>query len=166
MFGNNKSYIYKNEIISCIKSDFNQYKASSQKWFIRFNKTIRHISYFEMDFYIIHNNSLKIIRAHTNDIRGCTHEKLDTSYNSSLMRYGFRCDMKFEGQAAYSAWDKDQTLGLTIEFNESVVILCNLSLYHETYTRYHWCGSNEQPLNSVSEYITGSERYNDLTFYR
>jgi hypothetical protein len=30
-------------------------------------------------------------------MRGCTHEKLETSFNSSLMRYGFRCDMKIEG---------------------------------------------------------------------
>ncbi len=90
-------YSFNSKDNSCIKSDLNSVKAYSQKWFIRFKNTIRHILYFEIDFYANQNNSLNIIRAHTNDIRGCTHEKLKTSFNSSLMRYGFRCDVKFEG---------------------------------------------------------------------
>jgi len=163
---NFKNYSYQNDIGSCIKSDVSVFKATSQKWFLRFNKMIRHIIYFEMDFLKNQNNNLNIIRAHTNHIRGCTHEKLRTSYNSSLIRYGFRCDMKFEGQQAYQAWDKDQTLGLTIEFNEKIVTFCKLSLYHEKYTRYHWCGTNEQPLNSISQYFTGSKMYNEVTFIR
>jgi hypothetical protein len=92
-----KNYSFKSENNSCVKSDLNSVKAYSQKWFIRFENMVRHILYFEIDFYANQNNSVNIIRAHTNHIRGCTHQKLETSFNSSLMRYGFRCDMKFEG---------------------------------------------------------------------
>ncbi len=92
-----KNYSFESENNSCVKSDLNSVEAHSQKWFIRFKNMIRHILYFEIDFYANQNNSLNIIRAHTNDMRGCTHEKLETSFNSSLMRYGFRCDMKIEG---------------------------------------------------------------------
>jgi hypothetical protein len=71
-----------------------------------------------------------------------------------------------DNKEAAFAWDKDQTSGLTIEFNETVVTLCNLSVYHETYTKYHWCGTHEQPLNSKSKFFSGSQKYEEIPFFR